>query len=278
MNFLLLLLSLTVSDPNPQSDVQFVDQYGRVYELKENAFEDPRVSPLKLVEGKEITLKKATTKQKEDNVKVQKGLVRCRNATCRVLREVLVYRKGRYQKMYNTGTGTVIREDDLHFYIITAGHVVKTEKTVSVEFFHNGRTSHHIEATVMWTRYNYEFTEEDLCLLRVTKRDFRNFPLPGVIPLAGKGERLDKKTPMISVGCPNGDNPSIWKGVAVTHADELIPFVPAPLKGRSGAAICDTEAQFVWGVMVRRYETIGVAISSDKIREIESAIPQFTSN
>lgn len=270
MNAILLALATLVATPQP--DVYFVDQYGRVYQLKDDAFEDPRETPLELVEGKEITLKKATEKQKVDGEKVKRGLTRCKNATCRVIRDTLVYKDKRFKKGVGSGTGTAIREDDDYVYVITAGHVVAKEKFVDVYFFHDKKVSEAIEAQVLWNRFNYEFTEEDLCMLRVAKEDFGDFPLPTIIPLMEKGTKIDREEPIISVGCPLGFAASNWTGRTVAHLDDLIPFVPGPLKGRSGAAICDVEAKSVLGVMVRRYETIGVAISADKIRKIEAEI------
>lgn len=254
-----------------QPNVYLTDQYGRIYKLKEHAFENPFESPLVLVEGEKIKLEK-TKKQKIDQRRIEEGLLRCKNAACRIVKNTIVYRGKQLRKIVHSGTGVAIREDNHFIYVITAGHVVGTKKSIDVYFSRNDKISEAIKAQVLWNRFNVEFTEQDLCMLRIAKKDFGHFPLPDVIPLAKENTKIARKEPIISVGYPRGFTPSNWTGVTVAHLDDLIPFVPGPSKGQSGAAICDVDGKHVLGIIVRRYETIGVAISGDKIWEIERKI------
>lgn len=262
---LLAVALMAVTPESPPVDAHVVDQYGNLYRFKVDAFQSPYEDPLEFV-GRRSKSTKSEVPKVVSAERLKKGLERCRAATCRVkVPGFTQYKDKKWQKSHHIGSGTVIAQDQSYFYVITAGHVIGSKKKLSLEFYRGQYKSTPIPAEVVWTKWNPKFTEEDLALVRVRKALFGKFPHPVVIPLAKKGRKIDKKEVIVSVGCPHGIAAVNWSGITITQIDDIIPFTPAPVEGRSGSAICNLDATEVLGVMVRKYETIGVAISADKI-------------
>jgi hypothetical protein len=157
----------------------------------------------------------------------------CREATVRI-------RNGS-----SMGTGTVFREGDDAFYVLTNAHVAGTTlgNRVELEFWREGHQSKPIAGETVAVAYVPQ-AYRDIAVVRVPKSSLGSFA-PPVVPLAGSEDSFDYQN-IFSVGCPSGRWPTAFEGFALrrqTNGGDTIHFVPMPAGGRSGSAIFDVQGQ-----------------------------------
>ncbi|MEO1617115.1 MAG: serine protease [Planctomycetota bacterium] len=162
----------------------------------------------------------------------------CREATVRI-------RNGN-----SMGSGTLFRESEDHFYILTNAHVAGTGlgNRVQVEFWKEGHQSKPINAETVAVAY-IPRAYRDIAVVRVDRRALGGYR-PPIIPLAESQDSFNYQN-IFSVGCPSGRWPTAFEGFALrrqTNGGDTIHFVPMPAGGRSGSAIFDVnggEAQII---------------------------------
>ena len=146
-------------EPIPDSHV--VDQHGNLYRFKDDAFQDPFESPLERV-GRRRWQKEESEQTLVSKERLQKGLSRCRSASCRVtVPGFTTYEKKKLHAAYHVGSGTAIDQDRRYVYVITAGHVVGNKRKVLLEFYRGKYQTTPIYGEVVWTKWTPTFT----CLL-----------------------------------------------------------------------------------------------------------------
>ena len=178
------------------------------------------------------------------------------NATCKV------------STKQGAGSGVVYAQDDKHFYIGTAAHVILNNKNEALAsettFYNNGFRSHKIKSEIMFWAYK-EKTVTDFAIIRVKKEDFRNYPHPKPVPFAKKDYNIDRLDVVISYGCARGGWPTGWKGHVTETSPEGIKVKPFPIQGRSGSAVFNEDASRVLGIIVWRN---GYCISNRRVAEL----------
>lgn len=147
------------------------------------------------------------------------------------------------------GSAAVIDEDDEHYYLLTAFHVVASAVRVRCSFASLGRAIH--DAKLLGA-----CPEVDTAMLRVTKRD-----LPAgsqssiyVLPL-GDSDRVETDDEVRVLGFPQGEN-SVWstKGVIAGRLSETGQFqLSASVNpGNSGGPLVDRLGALI-GVVVSKH-------------------------
>jgi len=157
----------------------------------------------------------------------------CREATVRI-------RNGS-----SMGTGTVFREGDDAFYVLTNAHVAGTTlgNRVQLEFWREGHQSKPVGGETVAVAY-IPRAYRDIAVVKVPKSVLGNYK-PPVVPLAGSQDSFDYQN-IFSVGCPSGRWPTAFEGFALrrqANGGDTIHFVPMPAGGRSGSAIFDVNGR-----------------------------------
>lgn len=157
----------------------------------------------------------------------------CREATVRI-------RNGS-----SMGSGTVFRESEDAFYVLTNAHVAGTRlgNRVELEFWRDGHQSRPVSGDTVAVAY-IPRAYRDIAVVRVNKTRLGRYE-PPVIPLAGSGDSFNYQN-IFSVGCPSGRWPTAFEGFALrrqANGGDTIHFVPMPAGGRSGSAIFDVQGR-----------------------------------
>lgn len=170
------------------------------------------------------------------------------------------------------GSGFVFRDDEIDYWILTAGHVLGNSRKCDVYFYVDGEESLPIHGRV--AEVNYNRSQEtgnsrlrDLGIVKVRKSLLKGQPAPKVARLAPPGTVLRSYDAIFSVGCADLNWPTAWLGKVQAPAGESFHFAPKPAKGRSGSPIFDKDGQHVIGVIVWLETYSGRAISVNGIYE-----------
>ena len=170
------------------------------------------------------------------------------------------------------GTGFVFRDDEIDYWVLTAGHVVAESRKCYVYFYVGGEESLPIHGRVTEVSYNrtQSFSDSqlrDLGIVKVRKTLLKGMPQPKVAKLAPQCTMLKSYDVVFSVGCADLNWPTAWLGHVQAQANDTFHFVPKPAQGRSGSPIFDKDGKHVIGVVVWRELYHGRAISTDGIYE-----------
>ena len=134
------------------------------------------------------------------------------------------------------GTGTVIREDDSYYYVLTNGHVAsKMGSIVDLEFFNDGYKSGKLSAVVYW-RYYTKGTTKDAAIIKLDKSKMQEY-VPIIIPLAPKDHVIPRGTKIYGAGHPEGMWLSAWIARVASLDERRLYFDMTPQGGQSGTAI-----------------------------------------
>jgi hypothetical protein len=170
----------------------------------------------------------------------------------------------------NRATGVVFSQDEEDIWIITAGHCVVDDygqkEEIKVRFYHTGFQSHPLDARILWHVYE-ENTTNDLAILKVSKKDFLEYPLPKPIPLGEADVKAKSREVVMSYGCAKASWPTGWKGCVVSVGTDRFKFHPPPLPGRSGSGIFNKEGTYILGIIIWQD---GTAVSLPHIHKLVS--------
>jgi thiol-disulfide isomerase/thioredoxin len=142
---------------------------------------------------------------------------------------------------HSYGTGTIVDVHGQEALILTCGHIFRESKgrgRIMVDLFAPGA-----EKSVAGELLRYEL-EPDVALVVVHTAS----PLTPV-PVAGPSFRADARTPVFSVGCDHGQNPTVMRGQITAVNKYLGPanLVTSgrPVDGRSGGGLFSTDGYLI---------------------------------
>lgn len=156
------------------------------------------------------------------------------DGSCRVTSQLGLTQTSPYGGL-SFGSGTVIREDDSKFYVLTNGHVVQGAQKVFLEFFSEGYKSYALPATVEKYWYNQN-TSVDLSVLSVAKTYFGERK-PRVVSVAPKEVGFGPNDLIRGAGCPAGRWSQAWQARLVKKNSNTLTFNMVPFGGQSGSGI-----------------------------------------
>ena len=162
------------------------------------------------------------------------------------------------------GSGTLIYQDKERIYILTAGHCTDGHKTLHVIFFNKGVPCAAMEAELVVQKYVVN-TVDDLAIISVAKKLFKDYPIPKAMPLGTKDEKITIGRKIVSCGTPGGNWPTAFLGSLGPDFGNAFLFIPKPIKGRSGSAIFDEDGNKILGVVIAQRGDVGLAVSIKNI-------------
>ena len=144
-------------------------------------------------------------------------------------------------KMQDVGTGTIIHSTAGKSIILTCAHLFQnmtTKPQVEVDVFHNG-TSNRYPATILGGSHDL-----DLALLQI--QNAKTLP---VVELCQQPETCKTGQPVFSLGCDNGQPPSLLESriVCVNRYDgpSNLTCEKDPVQGRSGGGLFDEQGRLL---------------------------------
>ena len=159
------------------------------------------------------------------------------------------------------GTGTVFRDDEEGVWILTCRQVVGSNRTMQVDLWRNGW-----QATTQVTgQVRSVGTQTDSAVVFVPASALGDYR-PPVIPFATRRGQVGDT--ILSVGCPNGTWPTMFRGHLIkSDLPGCLSFVPPPAGGRSGSGILKEDGAAILGVLHSRRgdDTVGYADPIDRV-------------
>ncbi len=147
-----------------------------------------------------------------------------------------------YADSKSVGTGTIVHTTDDGAWVLTCAHLFRDRQVtapVSVELF-QGKSIVRIPASVI----DICRDEVDLALIR-----FRSSTPVSKVSILPKGEKLHERTPVFSIGCDLGSEPSRRDSVISKLNRYLgtsnVEIAGAPVQGRSGGGLFDEHGRLV---------------------------------
>lgn len=176
-----------------------------------------------------------------------------------------------------TGTGTIYKEDDQFYYIITNAHVATANK-VGLEFTKNHYPSPRYQGDVIFRALR---SGVDVASVRVAKSSLpAGIDLP-VIPLAA-ADQVAKELLLVTSGCQAGERPSIQNTITTRDTVNLIYYLPTSRPGRSGSALISRDGKTIQGLVAwmtdRGPSSEGLAMKVDVIRPLVNGEPTQVSS
>ena len=163
------------------------------------------------------------------------------------------------------GTGTVYREDETFYYLVTNAHVVGNARTVGLEFTKNHYPSPRFSAEVTKRRLASGI---DVAEIRIRKVDLKGVVLP-IIPLATADDD-PRELFLVTSGCQAGERPSVQLTLTVRETTGLVYYLPTARPGRSGSALVNQEGTKIYGLVAwmtnQGRNSQGLAMTADVIR------------
>ena len=147
----------------------------------------------------------------------------------------------------SVGTGTIVDARSGEALVLTCGHLFRTSEgkgTITVTTFQVGAAGLKPGASYIGHLIEFDL-ERDLALVSLRP----TAPVASVAIAGVEARRLAPNTPVTSVGCSHGDNPTaIDSRVSAVDRFEGTPNVEvagAPVEGRSGGGLFNAEGQLV---------------------------------
>jgi hypothetical protein len=184
-----------------------------------------------------------------------------------------------------TGTGTIFLVDKGHVHILTNAHVAAT-KDVNILFYRQGYESPPIPGQTAWRATGGKEPGTDNDLAVVTVETSRLGYTPPAMPIAPLSKNPKDGQTMITVGCPSGLWPQLFRGHIMKTAsgrDSATTFYPPPKGGRSGSAVYDRECNQIIGVVAwvigdpQGGQSVGGAVSLENIIRHMSGSARYSS-
>jgi hypothetical protein len=166
-----------------------------------------------------------------------------------------------------TGTGTIYKEDEQYYYILTNAHVA-TSNRVGLEFTKNHYPSPRYQGEVVFRVLR---SGVDVAVARVAKNSLpAGIDLP-VIPLA-TAEEVSKELLLVTSGCQAGERPSVQNTITTRDTANLIYYLPTSRPGRSGSSLVSRDGKTIQGLVAwmtdRGPNSEGLAMKVDVIRPL----------
>lgn len=166
-----------------------------------------------------------------------------------------------------TGTGTIFREDDQYYYVLTNAHVA-TNQEVGLEFTKDHYPSPRFKGSLV-TRVMRSGI--DVAVVRIAKSALpQGMTLP-VIPLATP-EQVTSELFLVTSGCQAGERPSVQLTLTTRTTNGLIYYLPTSRPGRSGSALISRDGKTIQGLVAwmtdNSAKSEGLAMKVDVIRAI----------
>jgi hypothetical protein len=166
-----------------------------------------------------------------------------------------------------TGTGTVFREDDQFYYILTNAHVA-TNQEVGLEFTKDHYPSPRFKGSLV-TRVMRSGI--DVAVVRIAKSALPTGLTLPVIPLATP-EQVTSELFLVTSGCQAGERPSVQLTLTTRTTNGLIYYLPTSRPGRSGSALISRDGKTIQGLVAwmtdNSAKSEGLAMRVDVIRAI----------
>lgn len=164
-----------------------------------------------------------------------------------------------------TGTGTIYKEDNDYYYILTNQHVVGNSKSAGLEFTKNHYPSPRYQGVVTRSR---NANGIDVAEVRIPKASLPDgIDLP-VIPLAQVGD-APRELFLVTSGCQAGERPSIQLTITTDSKTGLIYYLPTSRPGRSGSSLVSRDGTKIYGLvawMTGGKDSQGLAMTTEAIR------------
>jgi thiol-disulfide isomerase/thioredoxin len=146
----------------------------------------------------------------------------------------------------STGTGTIIDAREGKALVLTCGHLFRTSSgkgAIEISLFTAGANGAEMRSKVEGTLIDYDL-DRDLALVCFVP----DGPV-AVAPVAPEGTQTPAGTPVTSVGCEHGANPTPWTS-RITAVNRFqghpnIEAAGAPVEGRSGGGLFNGAGQLV---------------------------------
>lgn len=144
----------------------------------------------------------------------------------------------------SVGTGSIVSIGGGRPYVLTNAHVADGGPS-RIELFRSGYKSISLPCETIFSRRT---THIDVAVLRV----LGDLSQAGAVALPLDPTPLVAGQEISSMGCPEGEWPSIWWGHVTRSQPHRIEFVPPPIGGRSGSPVLNAEANKIVGLVAWR--------------------------
>ncbi len=146
----------------------------------------------------------------------------------------------------STGTGTIVDAREGEALVLTCGHLFRSsggKGMITITLFQATPQGAQVRSTQKGRLVDFDL-QRDLGLI-----SFRAHEQVQVAPIAPAGSRLASGTPVTTVGCNHGDNPTIVN-TQVTSLNRYqgpanVEAAGAPVEGRSGGGMFNGQGQLV---------------------------------
>jgi len=183
----------------------------------------------------------------------------------------------RVRNNQGSGTGSVFKEDDQFYWVMTNYHVAgKVGNPNTIDIWNNGQLVKSVNSIVESSFYARD-VNKDIAVLKIQKSE-----LPGtmpVIPLAA--ERSDCLKPGDSiwqVGCDDGNWTNAERGVVLAISNGVVYYQPYSIPGNSGGPLFSADCSKQLGVTTwvsgplkingKQYKSVGMAQTYDRVWDI----------
>lgn len=159
------------------------------------------------------------------------------------------------------GSGTVVKEDETSYYVLTNAHVVQGGMSFSVQFFRNGQFTVHIPAQVVFSKLSKE-QGIDFAVLQIAKQSLQGLKLR-VIPMAPPDTTLQAGDFITGSGCPRGSWMQTWEARVYQDEGNTLKFNMIPEQGQSGSGILKKvgDHYYVVGIVTWRSDQWGGGVT-----------------
>ncbi|NOY43348.1 MAG: trypsin-like serine protease [Planctomycetes bacterium] len=146
----------------------------------------------------------------------------------------------------SAGTGTIVDARQGEALILTCGHLFRSSNgqgPITVTMFQAGPTGAEVRSTAVGRLVDFDL-DRDLALV-----SFRPEVAVQPIPIAPTGAALTPGAAVTSVGCNNGQNPTLL-ATKITAVDRYqgppnVEIAGAPVEGRSGGGLFNAQGQLI---------------------------------
>lgn len=179
-----------------------------------------------------------------------------------------------------TGTGTIFREDEQYYYVLTNAHVA-TNQEVGLEFTKDHYPSPRFKGSLVSRVMRSGI---DVAVVRIAKNALPSGLTLPVIPLATP-EQVTSELFLVTSGCQAGERPSVQLTLTTRSTNGLIYYLPTSRPGRSGSALISRDGKTIQGLVAwmtdNSAKSEGLAMKVDVIRAIalgEAAMVEHVSD
>jgi len=183
----------------------------------------------------------------------------------------------RVRNNQGSGTGSVYKEDDQFYWVMTNYHVAgKVGDPNTIDIWNNGRIVKSVSSRVEHSFYARD-VNKDIAILKIPKT-----ALPGtmpVIPLAAeRSDCLKVGDSVWQVGCDAGNWTNAERGVVLAISNGVVYYQPYSIPGNSGGPLYSADCSKQLGVTTwvagplmingKQYKSVGLAQTYDRVWDI----------